>query len=122
MIPSISVEEKIYSSCDRFRLEQVMGNLLTNAIRYGRGKPIEIRIVKEVDKVLISVKDYGYGIASEDLKRIFDRFERAINYSEVSGMGLGLFISKEIIEAHGGKIWVESELEKGSTFYISIPL
>ncbi len=122
LIPSISVEEKIYGSWDRFRLEQVMGNLLTNAIRYGRGKPIEIKIVKEVDKVLISVKDYGYGIASEDLKRIFDRFERAIHYSEVSGMGLGLFISKEIIEAHGGKIWVESELEVGSTFYVSIPL
>jgi two-component system CheB/CheR fusion protein len=122
LIPSISIAEKIYGSWDRFRLEQVMGNLLTNAIRYGRGKPIEIKVVKQFDKAVISVKDYGYGIASEDLERIFDRFERAIHYSEVSGMGLGLFISKEIIEAHGGKIWVESELEKGSTFYVSIPL
>jgi signal transduction histidine kinase len=100
----------------------VIGNLLTNAIRYGRGRPIELRVIKKSEMAIISVKDQGYGIAAEDLRRIFDRFERAIHYTEVSGMGLGLFISKEIIEAHRGQIWVESELDKGSTFYVSIPL
>jgi two-component system CheB/CheR fusion protein len=122
LMPSINIEKKIFGSWDRFRLEQVIGNLLTNAIRYGRGRPIEIKVIEESGMAIISVKDLGYGIASEDLKRIFDRFERAIHYTEVSGMGLGLFISKEIIEAHKGHIWVESELDKGSTFFVSIPL
>jgi PAS domain S-box-containing protein len=121
-IPSIKVDQKLIGHWDRFRLEQVIGNLLTNAIRYGCGKPVEISISSFEKTVLISVKDYGYGIAQEDLKRIFDSFERAINSSEVSGLGLGLFISKEIVESHSGKIWVESELEKGSTFHVSLPL
>ena len=122
LMPKVEIEDKIYGSWDRFRLEQVIGNLLTNAIRYGRGRPIEIKVINKSDKAIISVKDEGYGIAVDDLRRIFDRFERAIHYTEVSGMGLGLFISKEIIEAHGGEIWVESELNKGSTFFVSIPL
>lgn len=121
-VPEIRVEEKLYGYWDRFRLEQVLGNLLTNAIRYGRGHTVNITIGKKDNEVLLTVTDKGYGISSEDQKRIFGRFERAINSSEVSGLGLGLFISKEIVEAHGGKIWVESELNIGSTFYVSLPL
>jgi PAS domain S-box-containing protein len=121
-IPALEVQEKVFGFWDRFRIEQVIGNLLTNAIRYGRGKPIELRIRREEEHVLVSIKDQGYGIAKEDLLRIFDRFERAAYTSELAGLGLGLFISREIIEAHDGHIFVESELDEGSTFHICIPL
>lgn len=120
-LPSIFVDHKFYGEWDRFRLEQVVGNLLTNAIRYGRGKDIDISITGDKEYVTLAVKDQGYGISKEDQKRIFERFERAINSAEVSGLGLGLFISREIVEAHGGKIWVESELNKGSVFYVKLP-
>lgn len=121
-LPSIKVEEKFFGEWDRFRLEQVVGNLLTNAIRYGRGKGVGINISGDKQQVILAVSDEGYGISKDDQKRIFERFERAINSSEVSGLGLGLFISREIVEAHGGKIWVESEVDHGSTFFISLPL
>lgn len=121
-LPSIRVEEKFVGEWDRFRLEQVVGNLLTNAIRYGRGKGIGINISGDNQQVILAVRDEGYGISKDDQKRIFERFERAINSSEVSGLGLGLFISREIVEAHGGMIWVESEVNQGSTFFISLPL
>lgn len=121
-LPSIHAEKNLCGDWDRFRLEQVIGNLLTNAIRYGRGNPIEIQLKRKDDFAIISVKDHGYGIAQGDLQRIFGRFERAINSSEVSGLGLGLFISKEIVESHGGTIWVQSEVGKGSTFFAALPL
>ncbi len=121
-LPSIEATEKLHGEWDRFRLEQVIGNLLTNAIRYGQGKSIEIKMRKKGNKGLLSVTDHGYGIAEKDLERIFGRFERAINSSEVSGLGLGLFISKEIVETQHGKIWVESEINIGSTFYVELPL
>jgi PAS domain S-box-containing protein len=121
-IPSLEINEKIIGEWDRFRLEQVIGNLLTNAIRYGQGKPVEIKIYRVNNNVRISVTDQGYGIASDDLVRIFGRFERAINSAEVSGLGLGLFICKEIVESHDGKIWVQSEIGHGSTFFVELPL
>lgn len=120
--PDMDLENDVLGKWDRFRIEQVIGNLLTNAIRYGRGKPINISL-KKIDQVArLSVTDQGYGIAKDDLARIFDRYERAINSSEVSGLGLGLFITKEIVESHAGKIWVESELGKGATFIVELPL
>lgn len=121
-VPVIKVKEKMIGEWDRFRLEQVIGNLLTNAIRYGQGKPVEINIKRTGNSVVLSVTDKGYGIAKEDLMRIFGRFERAINSSEVSGLGLGLFISKEIVDSHQGKIWAESMIGKGSTFFVELPL
>lgn len=121
-IPKLHFKEELWGNWDRFRLEQVVGNLLTNAIRYGKGKNIEINLERSESDAILSVKDYGLGISPEDQQRIFDRFERAINASEVSGLGLGLFISREIVEAHGGKMWVESELNKGSTFFVCLPL
>lgn len=121
-IPSIKAQETILGEWDRFRLEQVIGNLLTNAIRYGQGNPVEISLSKINSNALILVKDQGYGIAEADQTRIFGRFERAINSAEVSGLGLGLFISKEIVESHGGKIWVESTKGEGSTFFVQLPI
>lgn len=121
-LPSIICTDRIMGHWDRFRLEQVISNLLTNAIRYGKGKPIEISIKRQEDRSLVSVTDQGYGIDGDDLQRIFGRFERAVHSAEVSGLGLGLFISKEIIESHGGKIYVDSVLGKGSTFTFELPV
>lgn len=105
---------------DPMRLEQVLNNLLINSIRYGNKRPVEVKIEKLVDRVRLSVKDQGIGISQEAQVRIFDRFERAAN--EISGLGLGLFISQQIIEAHNGKIWVESNPGEGSVFIFEIPL
>jgi PAS domain S-box-containing protein len=121
--PKLESPEELVGHWDRFRIEQVLGNLLTNTIKYGLGKPVEIIIRPGLSgKALIGVRDQGLGISKADIERIFGKFERAINSSEVSGMGLGLFITKEIVESHGGIIWVESELNTGSTFWVELPL
>ena len=114
--------EQIYGEWDPIRIEQVIYNLLSNAIRYGQQKEIEVYVVRRNDEALITVKDHGIGIAKEKQNKIFEKFERAIDHNEVSGLGLGLFISSQIVLAHGGKIWVESELGYGSTFHVALPL
>jgi PAS domain S-box-containing protein len=118
----ISQSSQIIGHWDRLRLEQVMVNLLTNALRYGRGFPIEIHLDSNDSLAHIEVRDQGMGIKKENLESIFNRFERGVEKNEVSGLGLGLFISKQIVEAHQGKIWAESELGKRSTFYVELPL
>ena len=96
-------------------------NLLTNAARYAAGAPVEVRVWRDGTMAHVSVRDHGRGIQSEDQAKIFERFARAVSASEISGMGLGLYISREILEAHGGSIRVESELGSGSTFTMSLP-
>ena len=120
-LPEIFTHGETTGFWDRLRLEQVITNLLTNAIRYGNKKPIDISIESHGALISLSVKDQGIGIAQASKEKIFDRFERSVNSNEVSGLGLGLFISKQIVMAHGGKIWVESELGKGSTFIVELP-
>ncbi|MBA2406365.1 MAG: PAS domain S-box protein [Bdellovibrionales bacterium] len=112
----------INGNWDKFRLEQVVTNLLTNALRYGQGKPIAISVSTSSDTAVLSVSDEGIGIAKENQKRIFDRFERAISANEISGLGLGLFIVKQIVEMHQGSVEVVSELGKGAKFIITLPL
>lgn len=107
---------------DRMKIEQVLTNLITNAIKYGAGHPIEISVRRTGNFVRLSVKDHGRGIAPEDQERIFERFERAIAASEVSGLGLGLFIAKQIVQMHGGTISVMSNLGQGSTFTVQLPI
>jgi signal transduction histidine kinase len=107
---------------DRFRIEQVITNLLTNASRYGEGKPITIQVASNAEFAWVSVADRGRGIAEGDLERIFNRFERAVSPNEVAGLGLGLYISRQIVEAHRGKIRVESKLGVGSKFKVELPL
>ena len=115
---TLKIEENIYLFGDRDRIAQVLNNLLENAYRYGKGLPVEISLSKKRHKITLAVTDHGQGISAEDQERIFHRFQRAIPASQVSGLGLGLYITREIVQAHGGKIHVKSELEKGSTFSI----
>lgn len=107
---------------DRFRIEQVLVNLLTNAIKYGLGKEIIITITRGKKEAHLEVTDHGIGIAGENLDKIFNRYERAIEASEISGLGLGLYISQQIMELHHGSITVRSSLGKGSSFRLSLPL
>lgn len=107
---------------DRYRIEQVIINLLTNAARYAAGKPISIAAQREGSNARLEVRDQGHGIAPENQERIFRRFERTANSRNIDGLGLGLYICKQIVESHGGKIRVESELGKGSNFVVNLPL
>lgn len=107
---------------DRFRIEQVLTNLLTNAIRYGANAPVSVQVTATKESARISVSDLGRGIAKENQDRIFDRFERAVSGNEISGLGLGLYIVKQILVAHGGSIAVKSELGQGATFVVCLPL
>ena len=118
---TIEVSQPTIGNWDRFRIEQVVTNFLTNGLRYGPEKPIEIKIYVEAEHAVLVVKDHGMGIADEDLKRIFQRFER-VKGSSMSGLGLGLYIVSQIIESHHGSIKVESVLGEGSSFMIKLPL
>lgn len=114
--------DEILGSWDRFRIEQVLLNLLMNAIRHSNRKPITVEVRKLKENALVSVKDQGVGIRLEDQSKIFQRFVRISPDIGSSGMGLGLFISKHIVEAHGGEISVSSELGKGCEFTVYLPL
>jgi len=107
---------------DRLRLDQVISNLISNAIKYGAGRPIEVRLKQGHAFARVEVKDNGIGIAPEDQDRIFQRFERAASGSHYGGFGLGLWISREIVLALGGSIEVESTLGSGSMFTVLLPL
>jgi signal transduction histidine kinase len=111
-------------TADPVRLEQVIANLISNAAKYSPGKnEIIVQSVKTENEVICSFTDFGIGIAAENLEKVFTRFFRADESSHrFSGMGIGLFISHQIITQHGGKMWAESEEDKGSTFYFSLPL
>lgn len=119
--PMIDTFETSIGEWDPLRIEQVMTNIITNALRYGRGKPITISITNKEKSFLIAVKDNGLGIPKSDQDKIFQRYERGLLAREVSGLGLGLYISQQIVEAHSGRIWVESEVGKGSTFFVELP-
>jgi signal transduction histidine kinase len=107
---------------DRFRIEQVVINLLTNAMRYGAGMPIRVQVTALKDSVQLMVRDQGRGIAKENHERIFQRFERAVSGNEISGLGLGLYIVRQILEAHHASIHVESTLGQGAAFVVSLPM
>jgi PAS domain S-box-containing protein len=115
--------DELIGFCDRLRIEQVINNLLTNALRYGEGKGIEINLTKLNEMAVVAVRDFGPGISPDNLEKIFERFERGgISANEVSGLGLGLYISRQIARAHGGDVRVESGQGLGSVFYLEIPL
>lgn len=111
----------ILGTWDRMRIEQVVTNLMTNALKYGQGNPITVRVTADEETATVSVEDHGIGIASQDQERIFGRFERAVSSSHYGGLGLGLFIVRQVVEAMGGRITVASQLGKGATFTLRLP-
>ncbi|AKI99519.1 Sensory box histidine kinase [Archangium gephyra] len=108
-------------SWDRLRLEQVVTNLISNAVKYGQGKPIGLTVEARDGRAHLAVSDAGIGIAPEHLERVFGRFERAVSERHYGGFGLGLWISRHIIESMGGHISVSSQLGVGSTFRVELP-
>jgi PAS domain S-box-containing protein len=115
-------EQPVVGCWDRSRIEQVLVNLVANAVKYGAGKPIYIAVIRRGHKAAMVVKDAGIGIASKDLARIFERFERAVSTRNYGGLGLGLFIAQQIVHAHGGEIDVRSLPGAGAEFVVSLPL
>lgn len=107
---------------DRARIEQVVANLVGNAVRYGNGKPIDVTVDHEDGVARVAVTDRGIGIAADAVERIFGRYERAVSVRHFGGLGLGLFIARRFAEAHGGTIEVISEPGVGSTFTLVLPV
>jgi signal transduction histidine kinase len=108
---------------DPIRLEQVITNLVSNSAKYSPGKDrIIVRSYKEKNQLICSFTDFGIGIAPDNINKLFKRFYRVDQSSKFSGFGIGLYVSREIIKQHGGKMWVESIEGEGSTFYFSLPL
>ncbi|NVI97267.1 CHASE domain-containing protein [Myxococcus sp. AM009] len=107
---------------DRMRLEQVLTNLLSNALKYGHGAPVDVRVRSDEAHATLEVEDHGIGLSPEDAQRIFGRFERAVSSRHYGGLGLGLFITRQLVEALGGRISVASTPGQGATFTVVLPL
>ena len=118
----IESEKEVTGLWDKFRIEQVITNLLTNAAKYAPEGPVDIRVYRQGQYAFVQVKDYGPGINPDDQKRIFERFERVTNPDSITGLGLGLYISRQITELHHGSLTVESEVGQGTTFTMKLPL
>ncbi|WP_160108564.1 hybrid sensor histidine kinase/response regulator [Pseudomonas izuensis] len=119
---TLEAEQPVIGSWDEFRIEQVISNLLTNALRYGAKSPITVKVYSDNGEARVEVRDFGIGISEENQQRIFQQFERVSAKQAVAGLGLGLFISEQIVTAHGGTITVESRIGEGALFRVCLPL
>jgi protein-histidine pros-kinase len=119
---SVRADGHVEGVWDRFRIEAVIGNLLSNALKFGPGRPIEILVTHDDGQAVVRVSDHGIGIDRAELPNLFRRFERALAARDYGGLGLGLWICRTVVEASGGTIEVESELQHGSTFTVRLPL
>jgi PAS domain S-box-containing protein len=111
----------VVGSWDRLRLEQVATNLLANALKFGEGKPIGVQVSADDEHVKLTVSDQGIGIAPENIERIFHQFERVVGHRTFGGLGMGLYIARQIVQAHGGNVEVESATGQGSRFHVILP-
>lgn len=118
----VNTNGKIIGTWDTLRIEQVITNLLSNAIKYGNNKPIEITASKDEGFARLTVADHGIGIPRERQERIFERFERAVNHNHYQGLGVGLYITYQIVKAHKGSIKLSSKQNAGSVFTVELPL
>ena len=119
---SLIADQPVMGDWDEFRIEQVISNLLTNALRYGAKSAIDVRVYNHHGQARVEVQDRGIGIGVENQQRIFQQFERVSTRAVVAGLGLGLFISQQIVAAHGGSITVESRIGEGALFRVCLPL
>jgi signal transduction histidine kinase len=117
-------DEPVLLRCDPLRIEQVVSNLISNAIKYSPGGgTVWVALTRTAEEATIAVTDQGIGISAEDQRRLFEPFRRAGPSREtIPGVGLGLFVTRTIVEGHGGRIEIESRPEKGSTFLVYLPL
>jgi signal transduction histidine kinase len=118
---SVDVDEATVGEWDRFRIEQVVNNLIANAIKFGQGKPIEVDLRQEGDDAVFSVRDHGVGIDPEMHERIFKPFERQASIRNYGGLGLGLYIVRTIVEGLGGMVSVASIPNEGAEFTVRLP-
>ncbi|HYX20090.1 MAG TPA: PAS domain-containing sensor histidine kinase [Thermoanaerobaculia bacterium] len=120
---SITVSsEPIVGFWDPSAIDQVVTNLLSNAIKFGGGKPIEVAVRRKGEAARVAVRDQGPGVSEPDRQRILERFERGVSEHSYGGLGLGLWIARQIVAAHGGRIGVEEAPGAGAVFYFELPL
>jgi signal transduction histidine kinase len=119
---SVETDPAAIGTWDRVRIDQAITNLLSNAIKYGEKKPVKVVVAVVRDEALVSITDQGIGLASGDVERIFEQFERATPRASSEGFGLGLWITRQIAEAHLGSVSAEGKLGKGSTFILRLPI
>jgi signal transduction histidine kinase len=119
---SFTPGEKIVGKWDKIRIEQAISNFISNSIKYGNGKPIEIILKKKGKNAELTIADHGIGISRDKQKHIFELFARGVSPDQYRGLGIGLFISQRIIYAHGGEIEVKSKLGKGTEFKTTLPI
>jgi PAS domain S-box-containing protein len=118
----VDAPERVLGRWDRLRMDQVITNLVSNSLKYGPGKPVRVRVKGGDGTAELAVEDEGIGIEAAKIERIFDRFERAAPVRRYGGLGLGLYIARQIVEAHGGRIEVQSNPGEGARFVITLPL
>jgi PAS domain S-box-containing protein len=117
----LQLGEAVTGTWDRSRLDQVLMNLIGNALKYGAGEPVEVSVGAAADQAEVRIRDHGIGISPADVDRIFGRFERAVPTEHYGGLGLGLYISSRIVQAHGGAIAVERPPGPGAAFVVRLP-
>jgi signal transduction histidine kinase len=118
----VKVTSPLQGRWDRLRIEQILMNLISNSIKYAAGHPIHVSAVREGDIAVLQVRDEGSGIPEAFLPRIFERFERAASTNHYGGMGLGLYLARQIAEAHGGTIAASNPSGGGACFTVRLPL
>jgi len=119
---SVNIDGPIAGRWDRLRIEQIVTNLISNSIKYAAGHPVVVSAACEADVAILEVRDAGPGIPESDLSRIFDRFGRAAPARNYGGLGLGLYVARQIAEAHGGTIVASNVPSGGACFAVRLPL
>jgi len=119
---SLEAEPGLVGRWDVEQLERVVLHLVKNALTFGEGKPVTVEVRRTPEGAQVAVRDQGMGIAREDHERIFGRFQRAASSDNFGGLGLGLYIARAVVQAHGGAIRVDSELGRGATFTVDLPI
>lgn len=119
---TFSAEDVITGKMDKLRIEQALDNILSNALKYGNKKPVQVSLKKNNNQAIISIEDRGVGIPDEDKEKIFQLFKRGGNEKEFKGLGVGLYIAQQIVLQHGGKITIKSRLGSGTVVTIFLPI
>ncbi len=119
---TVEAEKPVMGLWDKVRITQAVTNLISNAIKYGDNKPIIVKVTRLHDKARLTVTDQGIGISQDQQRKIFERFERAVSSKDYQGLGVGLYITNQIVQAHNGQIHVDSKPNNGASFIIELPL